>query len=49
MRWQFDDAGIDWNELSHLYRIAPLGDKPMSLISIPIKRTMVGRHRVYES
>ncbi len=27
MRWQFNDAGIDWNELSHLYRIAPLGDK----------------------
>jgi len=27
MRWQFDDGGIDWNELSRLYRIAPLGDK----------------------
>jgi len=27
MRWQFDDAGIDWNALSELYRIAPLGDK----------------------
>ena len=27
MRWQFDDAGIDWSALSELYRIAPLGDK----------------------
>jgi ribosomal protein S18 acetylase RimI-like enzyme len=27
MRWQFDDAGIDWNELSRFYRIAPLGEK----------------------
>ncbi len=27
MRWQFDDDGIDWKELSELYRIAPLGDK----------------------
>ncbi len=27
MQWIFDDFGIDWNELSRLYRIAPLGDK----------------------
>lgn len=27
MQWVFDDAGIDWNELSELYRIAPLGHK----------------------
>lgn len=26
--WQYDHAGIDWVELSNLYKIAPLGDKP---------------------
>lgn len=28
MRWAFDDSAIDWAELSELYRIAPLGEKP---------------------
>ena len=27
MQWVFDQSAIDWNELSELYRIAPLGDK----------------------
>lgn len=27
MQWVFDDAAIDWAELSELYRIAPLGEK----------------------
>ena len=27
MQWVFDDSRTDWNELSALYRIAPLGDK----------------------
>ena len=27
MIWLFDDSHIDWNELSGLYKIAPLGDK----------------------
>jgi ribosomal protein S18 acetylase RimI-like enzyme len=27
MRWQFDQEEIDWEALSELYRIAPLGDK----------------------
>ncbi len=27
MRWQFNLDGIDWNALSELYRIAPLGEK----------------------
>lgn len=25
--WVHDDAGVDWNEMSALYRAAPLGDK----------------------
>lgn len=28
MKWAFDQSEIDWNELSMLYRVAPLGDKP---------------------
>lgn len=27
MRWIFDHDAVDWAELSHLYRIAPLGEK----------------------
>lgn len=27
MHWSFDDARVDWQELSELYRIAPLGNK----------------------
>ena len=27
-RWVHDTADLDWRELSELYRIAPLGDKP---------------------
>ena len=27
-RWNYDDEGLDWKELSELYRIAPLGIKP---------------------
>jgi ribosomal protein S18 acetylase RimI-like enzyme len=28
MDWLLEDSGIDWAELSELYRIAPLGNKP---------------------
>jgi ribosomal protein S18 acetylase RimI-like enzyme len=27
MNWMFDQGSIDWDELSNLYRIAPLGEK----------------------
>jgi len=27
VRWIFDHDAVDWAELSHLYRIAPLGEK----------------------
>lgn len=30
MQWRFDQESIDWDELSNLYRIAPLGDKKPS-------------------
>jgi ribosomal protein S18 acetylase RimI-like enzyme len=28
MDWAFDDSKVDWTEVSELYRIAPLGNKP---------------------
>jgi len=27
MRWHYDSNDVDWDELSNLYKIAPLGDK----------------------
>lgn len=27
LHWKLDLDGVDWNALSHLYRIAPLGEK----------------------
>lgn len=27
LQWKIDLAGVDWDALSHLYRIAPLGEK----------------------
>ena len=32
MRWVLEQDGIDWAELSELYRIAPLGEKPPELL-----------------
>ncbi len=40
MRWLFDDAGIDWNALSELYRIAPLGDKSAADLKVCFKNSM---------
>ena len=40
MRWQFDDAGIDWNSLSELYRIAPLGDKSPADLKVCFTNSM---------
>lgn len=40
MRWQFDQEGIDWNELSRLYRIAPLGEKEPDDLRISFTNSM---------
>jgi ribosomal protein S18 acetylase RimI-like enzyme len=40
VRWQFDQAGIDWNELSGLYRIAPLGVKLPNDLAIAFSNSM---------
>ncbi len=39
-RWAHDTADLDWNELSELYRVAPLGDKPPESL-----RTVFGNSR----
>ncbi len=32
LEWRHHNEGIDWDELSALYRLAPLGDKPAELL-----------------
>ena len=32
LQWRYTDDTIDWEELSALYRAAPLGDKPPALL-----------------
>lgn len=27
VEWEYSQSGVDWNELSNLYKVAPLGDK----------------------
>ncbi len=39
-RWFHDSAQLDWDELSELYRVAPLGDKPPDAL-----RTVFGNSR----
>ncbi|WP_269537396.1 GNAT family N-acetyltransferase [Cerasicoccus fimbriatus] len=34
LTWVCDDAAIDWHELSELYRIAPLGEKPSATLKL---------------
>ena len=38
--WVLDDAAVDWDELSNLYRVAPLGDKPPDAL-----KTVMGNSR----
>jgi len=40
IRWQFDQTEIDWNELSELYRIAPLGVKPPADLEVAFTNSM---------
>ena len=32
IEWKYSDDAVDWEELSALYRAAPLGDKPAALL-----------------
>jgi ribosomal protein S18 acetylase RimI-like enzyme len=40
MEWVFEQERIDWNELSNLYRIAPLGDKDPDLLQRVFSNSM---------
>lgn len=40
MQWVFDQNSIDWNELSNLYRIAPLGDKKPDALKLSFSNSM---------
>jgi GNAT superfamily N-acetyltransferase len=39
--WTDSFEGLDWNELSHLYRIAPLGEKSPSALRTVLDRSMI--------
>lgn len=34
LSWSFDQSRTSWEELSHLYKIAPLGDKPAAGLAV---------------
>lgn len=34
LAWCLDQSGINWKALSHLYKIAPLGDKPAAGLEV---------------
>ncbi len=38
--WTFDTEGVDWSELSELYRIAPLGEKPPDRLATVFSHSM---------
>jgi len=40
IRWSFSDEVMNWHELSQLYRIAPLGDKPAEALSLVFTNSM---------
>ena len=40
LRWQHDLADIDWNALSELYRIAPLGEKSAADLAVCYSNSM---------
>lgn len=39
-KWIFSDQDIDWQTVSHLYRIAPLGDKPAKNLAIVFSNSL---------
>jgi len=38
--WKFDAKGIDWNQVSNLYKIAPLGEKPPERLEVVFSNSM---------
>jgi len=39
-RWNYDEEGLDWEELSELYRVAPLGVKPAHDLALVFPNSM---------
>ena len=40
VEWLYSDEGLDWEELSDLYRIAPLGHKDPSNLKVSFSNSM---------
>ena len=38
--WVYEEATVDWVELSELYRIAPLGEKPPEVLAVVFGNSM---------
>ncbi|TEW44070.1 GNAT family N-acetyltransferase [Psychromonas algicola] len=38
--WQYTEQNVNWNELSHLYKLAPLGDKKPKDLEIAFGNSM---------
>ncbi|MEX1091525.1 MAG: GNAT family N-acetyltransferase [Acidimicrobiia bacterium] len=38
--WVLDDVGMDWDSLSELYRVAPLGEKPPDSLRTTFSNSM---------
>jgi GNAT superfamily N-acetyltransferase len=38
--WVYDDTAVDWDELSELYRVAPLGEKPPDDLKVVFSNSM---------
>ena len=38
--WCYDQSKVDWDDLSNLYKIAPLGNKPPEKLKIVFKNSM---------
>jgi len=40
LKWKFNHNDVDWNELSNLYKIAPLGDKKADDLKVVFLNSM---------
>ena len=40
LTWKFDTEGVDWEQVSNLYKIAPLGDKPAEKLEVVFNNSL---------
>ena len=38
--WKYSEQSVDWDELSHLYKVAPLGDKKPEDLKVAFSNSM---------